>query len=239
MTLGPEAIGAGDAASPHAQLNAAPIRPAPSGTNPKRWWSRPWVVPLWVTVLYYLYYQMNPILSVPPDQAPVSPHPGFPAYYPLLIVHMTGGTIAMLTACLQVWPWMRRQHPKVHRVAGRMYVFAGTIPAFMAGMSIVWFAPPAGKLGVLFSVTGWLVTTVVGYVAIRRRNYALHRRFMLYSFAFVMNNIWGVAFSILWGWFDIQLTYTYLAEAARWVGWTVNLMLVQWWLERTARRPVV
>jgi hypothetical protein len=235
MTLSTEKVGTAVSPTDHEFIPATTTRtPGPV----KRWWARSWIIPLWGVVGFYLYYQISPFIGVPPSEAPVSPHPGFAAYYPILVVHMTAGTIAMITATMQVWQWLRRAHPKVHRVSGRLYVFAGAIPGSLAGLTIVWFAPAAGKVGVLFSVTGWLITSVVAYVAARRGNYVLHRRFMLYSFALVMNNIWGVFFSIIWLKFHITLDITYLLESARWVGPVINLALVQWWLYRTIDRPV-
>jgi uncharacterized membrane protein YozB (DUF420 family) len=214
------------------------LAPAPTSSPTKSWWARSWVIPLWAVVLFYLYYQITPFIGVPPSEIQVSPHPGFSAYYPILIVHMTAGTIAMLTACMQVWQWLRRSHPKIHRASGRLYVFAGAVPGALAGMTIIWFAPASGKLGVMISVLGWVTTALVAYFAARRGNYVLHRRFMLYSFAFVMNNIWGVFFQIIWIKFHLTLDFTYLLEASRWLGWVINLALVQWWLYRTIDRPV-
>ncbi|WP_084735638.1 DUF2306 domain-containing protein [Actinophytocola xinjiangensis] len=201
------------------------------------WWRRPWMIPLWVITAAFLYLQINPFVGTPEAQAPVPPHDSFPPYYTLLIVHMIFGTIAMLTVCLQVWPWLRRQHPAVHRISGRFYVGASVV-AGICGLVIMPFAPAPGKIGVTMSTTLWVVFTVVGYWAVRNGRYAMHRRYMLYSFALVMNNVWALfASKVVFG-LELSFDFTYFAEGARWVGWVVNLMAVQWFLYRTARRPV-
>lgn len=210
----------------------ATVRARPS----KPFWRRPWMIPLWFVTAGFLYLQLNPFIGVPEAQAPIPPHDGFPAYYSLLITHIVFGTVSMLTVCLQVWPWLRRQYPAVHRWSGRLYVVACVI-AGVLGLIIVPFAPVVGQVGVSMATTLWVVTTLIAYRAARQRKWARHRQFMLYSFALVMNNVWGLVIVRT----ALELGFTgdisYLLEAARWVGWVVNLMLVQWWLYHTARRP--
>ncbi|GGS57908.1 DUF2306 domain-containing protein [Actinokineospora fastidiosa] len=203
----------------------------------KPFWRRPWMIPLWLVTAAFLYLQAGPFVGTPEAEAPVPPHDGFPAYYPLLLIHISFATVAMVTATFQVWPWLRKKHPGAHRVTGWAYAVS-TVISGVCGLIIVPFAPVVGQVGVTMSTTLWIATTVVAVWAARTNRFALHRRFMLYSFALVMNNVWGLAAAKIIIGYQIQMDFTYLAEFARWVGWIVNLMLVQWWLYRTARRPV-
>ncbi len=193
------------------------------------------MIPLWLITAAFLYFQINPFVGVPESQAPIPEHDGFPAYYPLLITHMALGTVAMLTVCLQVWPWLRRRHPVLHRVSGRIYVVACVITG-ICGLIIVPFAPVVGQVGVTMVTILWVVFTLIAFRAVRRRRYVQHRRFMLYSFALVMNNVWGLAIVNVALALGFTGDFAYLMEASRWVGWVVNLMAVQWWLYYTARR---
>lgn len=208
-----------------------------SAAVPRRWWRRPWMIPLVLVVAGYLVYQVSPFAGLDEGTAPTPPHQGFPAYYPLLMVHILCGILAMTTVCLQVWPWLRLHHPAVHRASGRVYVVAALIGGVI-GLILVRFAPPVGQIGVSMATLTWMATTLTGYVQARRRKYVLHRRFMLYSFAVVMNNVWGVLIVYTGMHVSAKIDFNYLIEAARWVGWVGNLMLVQWWLYRTAGRPV-
>jgi hypothetical protein len=217
-----------------------PARPATTAVKPKatkKFWQRPWIIPLWIVTGLFLYFQAGPFVGTPETEALIPPHDGFPAYYPLLITHIVGGTIAMITANFQVWPWLRRRFPAVHRWSGRAYVVS-TVVGAVCGLIILRFAPVVGQLGAFMSTTLWLITALVGYWAVRTNRYVLHRRFMLYSFALVMNNVWGLTAAkiIIEGGFNID--FTYLGEGARWIGWVVDLMLVQWFLYKTAKKPV-
>ncbi|GII76217.1 hypothetical protein Sru01_11990 [Sphaerisporangium rufum] len=216
---------------------AAPARPAPgSGRAPRSWWRRPWIAPLMALVVAYLFYQISPY--VPESKAPTPPHDGFPAYYPLLVVHMVAGTLAIISACFQVWPWLRRRHPAVHRASGRVYV-AGALVGGTVGLIIVRFAPTVGQIGVAAATSLWIAFTVIAVVYARKGRYDLHRRFMLYSFAIIMNNIWGVLIVNVLMRMPFEVSFLHMLEAARWVGWVFNLMLVQWWLYHTEGRTGV
>ncbi|MGX7827319.1 DUF2306 domain-containing protein [Actinokineospora sp. 24-640] len=217
-----------------------PASGTPNGVRPraeKPLWRRPWIVPLWLVVVGYLAFQLSPFVGTPEAQAPVPPHAGFPAYYPILITHMVFGTIALLTICLQLWPWLRQTRPALHRWSGRVYVVS-TVVAGVLALIIVGFAPPVGQIGVSFATLVWMGTAVAGMWAARARKFARHRRYMLYSFAVAMNNVWGVVIVNIGLALPTPPDINYLLEAARWVGWVVNLMLVQWWLNRTADRRV-
>jgi uncharacterized membrane protein len=200
-------------------------------------WRRPWVLPLAVLTVFYIYSQGVQIVPVPPEQRPLPPHDNFPLYYPMLLVHMAGGTVAMLTVVLQVWPWLRQHHPKVHRVTGRVYLVA-TLVTIVFGLVIVWWAPMAGKVGALTLLLFWLGVTAVAYDAVRRGDYRKHRRFMLYSFAVATNNMWGAFFLMAITWLKVPLDMNYFAEGARWIPWVGNVFLVQWWLDRTAGHEI-
>jgi hypothetical protein len=206
---------------------------------PRPWWRRPWIIPLALVVAGFLYFQVHPFAQAGLDEkmAPIPPHDGFPAYYPLLLTHIVFGTISMIAVVLLVWPRIRLRHPAVHRVSGRIYVIAALVTG-VVGLVLIPFAPAIGKVGVVGSTVTWLVVTVAGYRAVRAHRFVQHRRYMLYSFAIVMNNVWGLAIVNAGLAIDPQMDITYLAESARWVGWVGNLALVQWWLYRTANRRI-
>ncbi|GGK91107.1 hypothetical protein Sme01_52530 [Sphaerisporangium melleum] len=206
---------------------------APQARKP--FWRRPWILPLAAVVATYLFYQISPY--VPESTAPVPPHDGFPAYYPVLVTHMVASTLAIITAVFQVWPWLRKKHPAVHRASGRVYLL-GAVVGGITGLIIVRFAPPVGQIGVSAAVSLWMIFTIVAVVYARKGRYDLHRRFMLYSFAIVMNNIWGVLIVNVLMRLPWEVNFVYMLEAARWTGWVFNLMLVQWWLYHTEGRDI-
>ena len=86
------------------------------------------MVPLALVAVLFVAFSLPPYLTLDPAQARLQPIPPFPGFYPLLVTHIFLGAVALLAACLQVWPWLRQNHPRVHRISGRIYV-AAVLPA--------------------------------------------------------------------------------------------------------------
>ncbi len=167
----------------------------------------------------------------------------------MLTGHILFGSIAIITCSMQVWPWLRQHHPKVHRISGRVYVFAGVLPSGLFAMIVAVMSAigPAGKIGNLLGASLWIGFTITGLVAARRRRYQEHRRWMIRSFALcvsiVVNRVWLVLLMLglmpfLDGYYggDMDPLIEDAAIASIWTSWIVNLMIAQWWLDRKPKR---
>jgi hypothetical protein len=201
------------------------------------WWRRPWILPLVAAAGYFLYQTLPNFLTLNPDKSGVNLNKhARELHYVLLLGHVGFGTVALSTVCLQVWPWLRRRHPAIHRWSGRLYVFAGVVPAAVLALIINPLNTfPHGDLGATLQGAGPLVTALIGYQAGRRGKWRKHRRWMLYSFAFTTSIIWGLAIELGLQYHIINLDPSYIIEFARWGSWLLNVALVKWWLDH---RPV-
>jgi uncharacterized membrane protein len=219
----------------------AVMSPASPGT---RWWRRPWIAPFAVVAVAFVAFSVPPYLSLDPARSRVPPPDNFPPHYPILVAHVLFGSVALLTAGLQVWPWLRQRHPAIHRVSGRVYVFAGVLPAGLMGLAVGAFSPfgPLARVSNVLLALLWLAFTVTGYRMARRHRYAEHRRWMIRSFALtasiITNRVWAaVAYVLL----APQLETTFegseklfgwtVAGLATWMGWVLTLLAAEWWLE--------
>ncbi|WP_037078603.1 DUF2306 domain-containing protein [Pseudonocardia spinosispora] len=214
--------------------------------NATYWWRRPWIAPLLVLVVLFLVVSLPRYLTLDPAQSLVPPRPGYPPHYALLVGHIFFGSVALLTCCLQVWPWLRRHFPLLHRLAGRAYFFLGVFPAavLVLGVAPVSSSGFVSSIGNTLLAVLWLYTSVRGYRTARRRRYAEHRRWMIRSFALttsiVANRVWLFACLAV---AETQLDTTYggnetamiqaAAGASVWLSWVVNILVAEWWLERT------
>lgn len=206
---------------------------------PKRsWWRRPWLLPLAVVIVWFLFYVWPPYLNLDPAKSLIPIRPESAVHFPMLVAHIAFGTIAMVTVFLQVWPWLRRRYPVVHRWVGRTYVFGGALPAVILAFLITPLSP-FPTIGTTLGGVFWFVATVMGYVRGRQRRWVEHRRWMLYSFAMTLNVIWGRILMVVLPLTPIDAEIQGHAFAATpWLGWVINLIAVQWWLNRTANKPV-
>lgn len=203
----------------------------------------------WLGVLTFLVFAWLLVFVVPtyltlnPAKSVIALRPGFPLHYPLLIVHVLTGTIAMVAGLVQMSARMRAKRPGVHRLSGRVYVFAVLLGAPALAALIVL---RAGDLGTTTKATIvgfslleilWVATTVTGFVRARQRRFTDHRRMMIYSYAMTLSIAWSrIAFVIAFGIPGANLAW--VADNVGWFPWVFNLVIAQLWLNRTAGRPL-
>ncbi len=214
----------------------------------ERWWRRPWIAPLAAISIVFVAFSLPPYLSLDPELSRVPQPDNFAAHYPVLVGHVVFGSVALLTACLQVWPWFRRRHPAGHRISGRIYVFAGVLPAGAMALTVGVMTPfgPIARVSNVLLASLWLLFTITGYRMARRRRYVQHRRWMIRSFALtasiITNRLWGVVAYLI---FEPQLNTTFdgnekmltwtIAGLTTWLGWVIPLLAAEWWLDRDLR----
>jgi uncharacterized membrane protein YozB (DUF420 family) len=218
-----------------------------------RWWRRPWIVPLMLVAAAFLAFSVPPYLTFDPAQSRLAPPPGNGLYYPLLVAHILFGTVAMTTACFQIWPAFRTRYRRGHRLTGRVYVFAGALPAGLLGLYIGWHTTggPSVRVANLVGSALWLTVTIIGLRMARQRRFGEHRKWMSRSFALamsiVLSRVINVAATIAltpqvattFGGSDLLMRQT-AASIGVWLSPLLLVLLTDWLLERRksgARRP--
>jgi len=211
------------------------------GSARARWKSLSFAVPALVAVAF-VAFALPPYLTLDPSRSRIPPPVDLPAYYPLLVAHVVFASIAILTAGMQIWTGLRRRYPALHRNIGRVYIFAGVLPASSFGFaigSVSPFGPITRASNVLLAML-WLACTLIGYQMGRRRRYNEHRRWMIRSFALTLsiitNRVWAVIFASV---LVPQLSTTFrgnevflgqtIAGLSAWLGWVIPLLIVEWW----------
>jgi uncharacterized membrane protein len=205
------------------------------------WLRKPWVGPLAFVVVAFVAFSLPRYLTG--DRAASLVQSDWGPHYPLLVMHVVFASIAILTCVLQIWPWFRSRYPVWHRRIGRVYVWGGVLPAGVSALVIGYMTPfgPVAWASTMLMAPLWLLFTWLGWRAARRRQFRDHRKWMIRSFALtvsiISNRIWGtVAFLVLADRMpEAELPYL-LAGISTWMGWTIPLLISQWWLERKPRR---
>lgn len=153
-----------------------------------------------------------------------------------VVVHIVSATVFAILGAFQFSPQIRRHRPGWHRRAGRVVVVAGLGVA----LSALWlnqFYPKVGAtrevlypLRVAFGVA-MLVTIVLAFVAIRRRDITRHRAWMMRSYAIGLvagTQVFTLGFgAVVFG--QGELSTAVLMGTA----WAINLTVA----ERAIRRP--
>jgi uncharacterized membrane protein len=148
-----------------------------------------------------------------------------------LIVHIVGAGIFALVGAFQFVPRVRRRHPGWHRRAGRVLIVAGLLVATSALWLTLAYAAQPGTGDLLYAfrlVVGLAMVAclVLGFTAIRRRDIAAHRAWMVRSYALglgagtqIFNQGFGEAI------FGTDVVAGDLAKGGAWV---INLAIAEW-----------
>lgn len=110
-----------------------------------------------------------------------------------LIGHISTGLIALVLGPLQFWKAFRTRYLLVHRWLGRTYIIAiavgsicSTYLAWTSGIEIHW----TWAFALQMLAVAWFCTAAMAYIAVRKRNIAQHKEWMIRSyvvtFAFVL-----------------------------------------------------
>ncbi|WP_030155459.1 DUF2306 domain-containing protein [Glycomyces sp. NRRL B-16210] len=131
-------------------------------------------------VLYFV-----PAYLAPGADSRVGIRENVPIHLPFLVVHAVTSGIALLVGPFQFFGSIRRNHPKVHRVIGRVYLLAGILPGSLTGI-VVAVLTTAGPIAIVtFTLLDifWFYSALRAYRAVRARDFAAHERWMLRNMA--------------------------------------------------------
>lgn len=223
--------------------------PTPARSPQKvRWWRRPWIAPLALVTGLFLATSLPRYVGLDPAQSLVPTDRG-PAFYPALVTHIFTGSVMLSAAVLQLWPWLRAHHPRVHRWSGRVYV-AAAIPTALAALVVAQFPSGGVAQQVANTMLGILLLTftLLGYRAVRQRRFGDHREWMIRStalaFSIVTNRFWApvlIAIYVPGALTDPDIGFGSpeiegAAIASAWVSFIVNLLLAEWWIHRKPKK---
>jgi hypothetical protein len=117
----------------------------------------------------------------------------FDPYWPRragLLLHVTGGMVALLTAPWQFFTGLTGKRMNVHRYTGR--IFLGGVTVGVIGATYLAFTTTFGwafGFGILGLAASWASTTAMAYYAIRKGQVEIHKEWMVrayvVTFAFV------------------------------------------------------
>ena len=162
------------------------------------------------------------------------------ADFPLpVLVHIVGATTYALLGILQFLPRFRRRHLTWHRRAGRVLAVAGLLVAISALWMTLFYEAKPGTGDLLYALrlvfgSAMIACLVLGVTAVRRRDIAAHRGWMMRAYAIGLaagtqaftEGIGGAIFG----------TGVLAADVAKGAGWVINLAVAEWAIGRPARR---
>jgi uncharacterized membrane protein len=165
---------------------------------------------------------------------------GFARHSFLTMLHITPGLAFILLAPLQFVRRLRNRKPKLHRWMGRVVLICGIIigsSALVMSPQMAIGGPNESAATMLFAII-FLVSLVKAFLHIRNGRVALHREWMIRAFAVgfavaTVRPIVGIFFA------TSRLTHLTPRDffgTAFWLGFTIQLMVAEIWINYTRPR---
>jgi uncharacterized membrane protein len=165
---------------------------------------------------------------------------GFATHRFLTMLHITPGLIFILFAPLQFVRRLRNRNPKLHRWIGRVVLVSGLIigsSALVMSPQMAIGGPNETAATMLFAIV-FLFSLSKAYLHIRKGRVSQHREWMIRAFAVgfavaTIRPIVGVFFA------TSRLTHLTPRDffgTAFWLGFTIQLMVAEIWINYT-RKP--
>lgn len=170
-----------------------------------------------------------------PDLLPDDPR--FDSFPVALVVHIVASAVFALVGALQFVPRLRRRG--WHRRAGRVVAVAGLLVAGSAIWLTLFYEAKPGTGDLLFwfrlgFASSMAAALVLGFVAVRRRDMAGHRAWMMRAYAIGLG-AGTQAFTEGFG-EAIFGTGVVAGDLAKGAAWVINLAVAEWAIRRRVRR---
>jgi len=163
-------------------------------------------------------------------------HPDMRAVYEAnragIYLHAFASMLALALGPWQFLPALRRAKPVMHRWMGRVYLGVGVLIGGLAGlyMAAHAYGGPVSTAGFALLALLWLYTGGRAYAAIRRGDFAAHRRWMIRNFALTFAAVTLRLWLPLFAGLGIPFEAGYPVSA--WISWLLNALAAEWWLRR-------
>jgi hypothetical protein len=103
-----------------------------------------------------------------------------------IVVHALAGVTTLALGPLQFSSSLRRKHPRIHRLSGRLYLGGIAVAAPIAVYLGFTHGRPSMVLPTLIQSILWVVTGSAALLAARNRNFELHRQWVIRSYAITL-----------------------------------------------------
>lgn len=147
-------------------------------------------------------------------------------------VHVVASSFALIAGFTQFFQIFRNRYPQIHRLSGWLYII--TILAFALPSGFILALSAAGgkatQISFLLLSVLWGFSTVFALQAVLKKQWLLHRDWMIRSFALSLSALslrsWKMVLYELQPYFD-WLTPVHIYQLESWLGWVINLLIAE------------
>ena len=143
-------------------------------------------------------------------------------------LHTFTSTFLLFAGFTQFSTYILKQHKRVHRVMGRLYVWNILVLTGPASLVMGFYANGGllSRIAFISLSVLWIYFTLRGLIAARQKKFNLHRDYLIRSYALTLSAITLRAWKyLLSNTFDIPPMDLYRIVA--WLGWVLNLIIAE------------
>lgn len=203
------------------------------------WWVPVGLVLLSIIPIIFGAMRLNQLINgaeITPDNARffASPSP--------VVIHIISAVIYALLGAFQFVSRLWTRGIKWHRWVGRLLLPFGLLVGFSGLWMTLFYDYPEGSSKLLYALrlffgSGMVLSIILGFISIRRRNVAQHQAWMTRAYAIGM----GAATQVLTG----MVGALTLGEVNQFenallmgAGWVINLAVAEWSIRKSSIKPV-
>jgi hypothetical protein len=209
---------------------------APARKTQTSWWVPAGLILLSIIPLIFGALRLNELASgaeITPDNARffASPSP--------VVIHIIASAVYALLGALQFVGRLWQRGSKWHRWVGRFLAPVGLLVGF-SGVWMTLFYPRTDTLLFTFRLifgSGMILSIILGYISILRRNVAQHQAWMIRAYAIGLGAgtqvFTGMVGALIFG-TPNEFQNALLKGAA----WVINLAVAEWSIRKSSIKPV-
>lgn len=156
----------------------------------------------------------------------------------VIIVHIFGGSVALLAGPLLLWETFRNRFLKTHRLLGKFYVI-GVLLSALTALYLTFTTAKLINFSYVFSlqmlIAVWLTTTGFAYWAVRNKKMTQHKEWMIRSYITTLAFI-AQAFLFKIPFVQALGTFAEIFPSAVWFSWSMPMFAYQVYLATKQKR---
>lgn len=152
-------------------------------------------------------------------------------------IHVYASMLVLLAGFTQFSATLQARYPRLHRVAGYVYVTDILLITGPAGLLMGFYANGglSSRIAFVLLAVLWLYFTAMALLKARKHDFSAHRKFMIRSYALTLSALtlraWKYAITN-----TVELPPMDVYRAVAWIGWGLNLLVAEWIIRRKGLR---
>ncbi|MEM9934428.1 MAG: DUF2306 domain-containing protein, partial [Bacteroidota bacterium] len=152
-----------------------------------------------------------------------------PLWLTAFYLHIILGGVALLVGWPQFFPKWRNRHLPLHRKLGKVYIGSILLVSGPTSFFLAFFAfgGIGTKMGFGLLAIFWFTSTLLAFLAVRRKQISSHKEWMIRSYALslaaVSLRIYMPIMQAGFRW-DFEYSYSWVA----WICWIPNILVAEW-----------